>query len=232
MLRRLLSVLVLVFYRPLTLAFSIRPSASLSTRMPRGGCRMVRSTARQRPSFRRMMATSGLALPMALCNSTAYTSSGGRLGNSQRSRPRKCFASGRPAMGPCDQCRWLLSVARRARTLTTFATGTYSAPDGLAEDGEGTCGSVSTGRGTRTDRCVAVLTSGLQCLGSSDGIPSFNAMSRSWPIATGPSGLAATHCSCAGREGRERFSDFQDWPGTQEWVESWHWQRLPRGRCW
>jgi ligand-binding sensor domain-containing protein len=65
----------------------------------------------------------------------------------------------------------------KERTLTNFATGTRSGPDGLAEDSEGTLWLGQNATPSGNGSLCRVLPTGLQCAGASDGIPSFNAMS-------------------------------------------------------
>jgi signal transduction histidine kinase/streptogramin lyase len=80
-----------------------------------------------------------------------------------------------------DGSVWISAVGSLSRwqdhTLSTFATGTRSGPDGLAEDSGGTLWLGLNGTRSENGPLCRVLTTGLQCVGSSDGIPSFNAMS-------------------------------------------------------
>jgi signal transduction histidine kinase/ligand-binding sensor domain-containing protein len=177
MLRRLLFVLLLVLLPP-TSALALDPTkritqyAHTAWRMQDGAFNSTPATIVQTPDGYIWIGTADGIVQFDGVRFVRWTP-----GNGQRLPTSEVFR----LKTTRDGSVWISAVGSLSRwkehTLTTFATGTRSGPDGLAEDSEGTLWLGRNGTQSENGPLCRVLTTGLQCVGSSDGIPSFNAMS-------------------------------------------------------
>ena len=176
MLRRLLFVLLLVLLQP-TSALALDPTkritqyAHTAWRMQDGAFNSTPVTIVQTPDGYIWIGTADGIVQFDGVRFVRWTPGNGQqLPTSEVLRLRTTRDGSVWINAPGSLSRW------KARTLTTFATGTRYGPDGLAEDSDGTLWLGLNGTRNGSGSLCRVLAAGLQCVGASDGIPPFNAM--------------------------------------------------------
>jgi ligand-binding sensor domain-containing protein len=176
MLRRLLFVLVLALLQPAS-AWAVDPTKRITQythtawRMQDGAFNSSPATIVQTPDGYIWIGTADGIVQFDGVRFGRWTPGNGqRLPTSEVLRLKTTRDGSVWIDAPGSLSRW------KAHTLTTFATGTRGGPDGLAEDSDGTLWLGLNGTRNGNGSLCRVLAAGLQCVGASDGIPSFNAM--------------------------------------------------------